>query len=76
MARSGPISRRSIPGKVKVFPVYSTNKQGDLYIKTVDRNFLVLNYYYGLLWSLSRLVVPITDIHKRGVLEWIVEPPL
>ena len=52
------------------------NKQGDLYIKTVDQNFLVSNYYYGLLWSLSRLVVPITDIHKRGVLEWIVEPPL
>ena len=26
--------------------------------------------------TLLRIVVPNTDIHKRGVLEWIVEPPL
>ena len=77
MARSGPISRRSIPGKVKVFPVYSTNKQGELHIyKIVDRNPLVSNYYYGLLRVLSKDSHTDTDIHKRGVLEQIVEPPL
>ena len=33
-------------------------KQGELYIKNVDRNPLVLNYYYGLLRLLLHLVVP------------------
>ena len=64
-------------GKGKnVFPVFSMNEQGELYIKIVDRNLLVSNYYYGLSWTLLRLVVPDTDIRKRGVLERIVEPPL
>ena len=53
------------------------NKQGELYIyKNVDQDPLVSNYYYGLLRTLLRIVVPKTDIHKRGVLERIVEPPL
>ena len=77
LARSGPVSRRSILGKVNVFPVYTTNKNKANYTyKIVDRNPLVSNYYYGLLRTLLRLVVPNTDIHKRGVLERIVEPPL
>ena len=40
---------------------------------------LVLNYYYGhcYKWILLQLVVlSITDIHKRGLLEWIVKHPL
>ena len=51
------------------------NKQGEPY-ENVDRNPLVSNYYYGLLRTLLQLVVPNTDIHKRGELERIVEPPL
>ena len=48
-----------------------------IYIKNVDRNPLVLNYYYGhcptdtITNSCTN-----TDIHERGVLERIVEPPL
>ena len=78
MARSGPISRRSIPGKVKVFPVYSTNEQGEPYMyNIVDRNPLVSNYYYGLLRTLLQLVVPNTDIHKkRGIRTDIRTPSL
>ena len=47
------------------------------YTNIVDRNPLVSNYYYGhrpmdtIMNSCTN-----TDIHKRGVLEQIVEPPL
>ena len=46
-------------------------------IQIVDQNPLVSNYYYGhcptdtITDSCTN-----TDIHKRGVLEKIVEPPL
>ena len=56
--------------------IYSMNEQGEPYVYIVDQNPLVSNYYYGTFWTLLRLVLPNTDIHKRGVLEWIVEPPL
>ena len=46
-------------------------------IQIVDQNPLVSNYYYGhcptdtITNSCTN-----TDIGKRGVLEWIVKPPL
>ena len=56
------------------------NENGDQYIhKNVDRNPLVMNYYYGH-QKTDTITISCTeketDIHKRGALERIVEPPL
>ena len=54
-----------------------TDELDDFTYNIVDRNPLVSNYYYGhcptdtITDSCTN-----TDIHKRGVLERIVEPPL
>ena len=53
------------------------NDQTNHIYKIVDRNPLVSNYYYGhcpkdtIMNSCTN-----TDIHKQGVLEQRVEPPL
>ena len=66
-------------GKLLHDYLYQWTDEQDDYIKKffVDRNPLVSNYYYGhsptdtITNSCTK-----TDIHKRGVLERIVEPPL
>ena len=57
MARSGPVSRRGILGKVNVFTVYTMNKQGELYIQkllteTLLYRTITMDYYgyYCLLY--------------------------
>ena len=82
LARNWPFSTRNLPGKVKFFmTIYSMNKQGKLhkYRNCWPKPSCVRTITIGQ-YSMDTTTISctkkVTDIHKRGVLERIVEPPL